>query len=273
MATNLVPSTGGSSRSIAIKRSGALAKHAAKKHAAKAAKHAAKKHAAKHAAKKHAEKHAAKKHAKKAAKHISTELVQFAVGDWQDEQQELGEAAVLGSYAEKHVGKKENKEKKHNRKLLTKAFHHLQRASAVISLIEPDSGGDLKMLLHHGVELFREASKGKGHKSESLVQSAFGLLSSAEHLSMAGLYAARSVHQLDVEVPSTTQVEERLAELAPRLEAASNSKKIRKHGERLLEMAHELLQRAEAADHDPHLAYELVMAVDGLCLAFEAGLE
>src|SRR5579871_5414208 len=103
MATNLVPSTGGSSKSIATRRSGALVKHAAKKQAAKAAKHAAKKHAAK----KHAEKNAAKKHAKKAAKHVPVELTHFAVGDWQDEQQELGEAAVLGSYAEKHAGKKE----------------------------------------------------------------------------------------------------------------------------------------------------------------------
>ncbi len=38
-------------------------------------------------------------------------------------------------------------------------------------------------------------------------------------------------------------------------------------------MARELLVRAEGADHDPHLAYELTMAVDGLAKALDAGLE
>jgi len=268
MATNLVPSTG-ASKAFAAKRPTALLKHAAKKHAAKAAKHAAKKHAAKKHAAKEA-KHAAKKHASKAAKHAATDLALKEAARKTHAEKRAAKEQKQAHKDEKHAAKKE---KKHNRKLLTKAFHHLQRASAVISLIEPDSGGDLKMLLHHGVELFREASRSKSQKVESTIQSAFGLLSSAEHLAMAGLYAARGVHQLEIEVPSTEQVEARLAELAPRLKAAADSRKTRKASARLLEMAHELLKRAEAADHDPHLAYELVMAVDGLCLAFEAGLE
>ena len=34
-----------------------------------------------------------------------------------------------------------------------------------------------------------------------------------------------------------------------------------------------MVKRAEGADHDPHLAWELVMGADGICAALEAGVE
>ena len=107
-------------------------KHSAKK----AAKHPAKKHAfkhpGKHAAKKHAEKHAAK-HAAKAAKHAS-----------------------------KHVGQAELLHEDEHEKDLAQAFHHLQRAVAVVSLLEQESGGDLKLLLENGITLYRKAAAKSG---------------------------------------------------------------------------------------------------------------
>jgi hypothetical protein len=133
------------------------------KTAAKAAKHPAKKHAAgKHAAKKHAAKHAAKHPGKKAAKKAASPLrdevasaerkVEDAIGDHQAE--------------------------------LDMAFHHLHRAAAVISLLEKDSGGDLRMLLEHGIDLYRSATGAQ--RAEGVVRCAFGILRAAEHLGMAG---------------------------------------------------------------------------------------
>jgi hypothetical protein len=40
----------------------------------------------------------------------------------------------------------------------------------------------------------------------------------------------------------------------------------------LVGLGWELLRRADAAEEDPHLAYELTMAADGLCTALEEGL-
>ncbi|MBB5056029.1 nucleotide-binding universal stress UspA family protein [Granulicella aggregans] len=199
---------------------------------------AIKKHAKK-AAKKHAaKKHAAKKHAKKAAKHA---------GDHGLEEN----STKSGGSAEQE---------------LRRAFHHLQRASAVISLIEAESGGDLKVMLHYGIELYREASEGKVRKARA----AAGLLRATEHLAMAGLYAARGVHPLHVKEPAMDDIEElgwsigqRLAEVDPATE----------YGLRLHAMVFELVKRAEGSEHDPHLAWELVNGADGVCVALEAGIE
>jgi len=251
MAKSLV-SGSSSSKAIAAKHTPAAKKHAAKKHPAK--KHAAKKPATpKHAGKE--AKHAGKKAAKKAAKHLPPEGIP---------------AKTPASPSPPSYGKR-------SRKLLTKAFHHLQRASAVISLIEPESGGDLKVLLHHGVQLYRDASQPVLPNRRLAAERAYGLLAAAEHLAMAGLYAARGVHQLDVDFPSTEKVEERFEELGSRLEKASRGEG-GDFAERLQAIALELLRRAEAAGFeaeigDPHLAYELVMAADGLCLVLEAGPE
>jgi hypothetical protein len=205
---------------------------AIKKHAKKAAKKHAKK-----AAKKHAE----KKHAKKAAKHASS----------------------AGS-PRKNADAAFSVEKE-----LQRAFHHLQRASAVISLIEAESGGDLKVLLHHGIERYRDASDAP-RLERTFLRAAVGLLRAAEHLAMAGLYAARGVHQLNIEVPPTDEIEAHAQSLGPRLAKLNPGTA---YGLRLHAMVYELVKRAEGADHDPHLAWELVMGADGICAALEAGVE
>lgn len=231
-----------------------------------------------HAAKKHAaKKTAAKKHAKKSVERDAEEL-RIALHD--------------ARHGDRHGKKHDDKKKedkgnggKHERKALekafaksanksiSKAFHHLERASAVISLIEPESGGDLKLLLHAGIELYREVTSVKKHqRDERRVACALGLLAASEHLSMAGLYAARGVHQLAIEPPSTKELEDRLKELTERLDEAG-ARRRKGYPARLVEMARELLVRAEGADHDPHLAYELTMAVDGLVKALDSGLE
>jgi hypothetical protein len=221
----------GAGRQIAAKGPAAI-----KKSAKKAAKKSAKK-AAKHAAKKHSAKHAAK-HAKKAAKHAS-----------RDASRDLERGRVDDE--------------------LRRAFHHLQRASAVISLIEPGSGGDLKVLLHYGIERYRDASS-LGGPQPWRVSLALGLLRAAEHLAMAGLYAARGVHPLNVEVPPAYELDALGAAIAAR---AAEVEPGGAYGVGLRSTVYELLKRADAAGDDPHLAWELLMGADGLCAALEAGVE
>ena len=215
--------------------SGALAKAPGATHPAKAAKHAVKKHAAKKHAAKHAEKHAAKKHAKKAAKESGSKSAsaQLMTGD---------------SGAE-----------------LSRAFHHLQRAAAVISLLEGESGGDLRTLMDDGVAMYQEAS---ANASKTSAKCATGLLRAAEHLAMAGLYVARRGFRVEVKMPSHKQVGKLREELGPRLAGAGASR----NGKRVAEMARELLRRARGAEEDAHLEFELVTAAEGLCAALEAGL-
>lgn len=194
----------------------------------------AKKHALKNAPKK-----AAKKHAKKhAAKHAG---------------KPKGGASLKGSKRELAAE-------------LTAAFHHMQRAAALVSLIEQESGSDLKVMLHRGVGLYREASEGR----TEVVLAALGLLRATEHLAMAGLYSAREKQLLYVDVPETAALEASMQRSAERLETMTAAEG---YAERVLSIAMELLRRAEAADHDVHLAFELAMAAEGLCLALESGLD
>jgi len=205
---------------------------------AKSGPSAIKKHAKK-AGKKAAKKAPAKKHAKKAAKH----------------------AGEPGSHNRLEMGTAPGRE-------LGRAFHHLQRASAVISLLEGESGGDLKVLLHHGAESYREASSGRPRKER--VALALGLLRAAEHLAMAGLYASRGVQLLNItHPPEEEELARHAAEIAAR---AANTDPGRDYGLRLRAMVYELLKRADAAEEDPHLAWELVTAAEALTAALEAGV-
>ena len=221
-------------RRVGMKAAKKAAKHPAKKHAAK-------KHAEKHAAK-HAEKHAAKKVAAKGVKHVLNKVASA---------ERSVDEGVDGHQAE-----------------LEMAFHHLHRAAAVISLLEKDSGGDLRALLEHGIDLYRSATGAK--RSPAIVRCAFGLLRAAEHLGMAGLYSARSEHRVTVAPPAQSEVAAHLQALGPRLDKLPRSE--RENARRLEAMAHELLRRAHKSSHDPHLEYELTMAADGICTALEQGM-
>ncbi len=154
---------------------GAMERRVGMKVAAKAAKHPAKKHAAKKHAAKHAEKHA--------AKHAGLKL------------------------GEEHFGGE--------RERLGKAFHHLQRASAVISLLEADSGGDLRTLLGHAVRVYRIASSGKANGGAE--DAAWGLARGAEHLALAGLYLARKEHATGLPAPGPEEADRRLGKARKRL--------------------------------------------------------
>ena len=218
----------------------------------KAAKKAGKKAAKKAPAKKHpANKHPAKKHpAKGPVEHFPDPMMHHlmdAVDDAPPPRRPAGEHAIE----------------------LALAFHHLQRAGAVISLLEHDSGGDLRMLLEHGIELYRKAS-GSGKRKAESVLCAHGLLRAAEHLGMAGLYAARSDYRVLVAPPKQSVVAEHLSKLGPRLDELPPAE--REMGRRLEAMARELLRRAHDSGHDPHLEYELTMAAEGICTALEEGL-
>ena len=135
-----------------------------------------------------------------------------------------------------------------------RAFHHLQRAVALLSLLEQDSGGDLRMLLDAGIGAYRR----------EVWEEAAGLLRAAEHLGMAGLYAARADYRVAVKEPVSDDLEKKLDRVAACIDDLEDFAGEGIHG-RLYAMAAELLKRAEAADHDFHLAWELVGAADGLC--------
>jgi hypothetical protein len=219
---------------------GKAAKKAAKKGAKKGAKHAIEKHAAKkHAIAKHPGKKAAKEAAKKAAKKAPAKVS-----------------------ALKHDPKPP-----HESSSLTRAFHHLQRGVAVISLVEEDSGSDLRSLLEQGIELYRRASElGADHR---LAGQALGILAAAEHMGQAGLYSARVDFRVEVPAPPTAATEELLRILRGRLEVLGRPP--RPEAEMLLGASWELLRRADAAGDDPHLEWELALAAEGLCTALENG--
>ncbi len=229
---------GGLERRVGLK----AAKKAAKKDAKKGAKHTIEKHAAK----KHAiEKHAGKKAAKEAAKKAGTKV-----------------PAKVSALKD---GRRDDHEPKDAQ--LARAFHHLQRATALISLLEQDSGGDLRGLLEQGAQLYRRASETGADRK--LAGQAFGALAAAEHMSMAGLYSARVEFRIDVSAPSSGAMEEHLRKLRGRLETLGRP--ARSEAEMLLGAAWELLRRADAAGDDPHLEWELGMAAEGLCTALENG--
>jgi hypothetical protein len=191
------------------------------------------KKAAKHATKKHV----AKKQAKKTANHIG----------------------------QKAAGSKTTSASDHG---LMTAFHHMQRASVVISLMEKGTGEDLRDLLERGVKLYRKASEDED--DNKFILRAIGVLRAAEHLSLAGLYAAREKHRQKVASPAPAWLEKFIEETDHRLEKIEGGE--RGKGTDLFPVTVELLRQAEDSDHDAHLAFELAMAADALCFALESGL-
>jgi type I site-specific restriction endonuclease len=186
---------------------------------------------------KHAEKRASKKHANKAVKRETYKVAKPRL-----------------AYATDHG--------------LMTAFHHMQRASVVMSLMEEGTGEDLRDLLQRGVKLYRKALEdGAGNK---FVLRAIGVLRAAEHLSMAGLYAARDKHRQKVASPTPEWLAKVIAETDHRLEQIEHEE--RGKGTNLFPVTVELLRQAEEADLDAHLAFELAMAADALCFALENGL-
>ena len=151
---------------------------------------------------------------------------------------------------------------------LMTAFHHMQRASVVMSLMEEGTGEDLRDLLKRGVKLYRKAVEDDA--GSKVVLQAIGVLRAAEHLSMAGLYAARVEHKQKVTSPTPEWLAKVTAESDRRLEQLGHQD--RGKGPDLFPVTVELVRRAEGSDHDAHLAFELAMAADALCFALENGL-
>jgi hypothetical protein len=152
---------------------------------------------------------------------------------------------------------------------LMTAFHHMQRASVVMSLMEKGTGKDLRRLLERGVKLYRKAIEDDDTENKFVLR-AIGVLRAAEHLSMAGLYAARRKHRQKVTAPTPEWLAKVVAQTDHRLEQVRHLE--RGKGTDLFPVTVELLRQAEAADIDAQLAFELAMAADALCFALEHGL-
>jgi hypothetical protein len=196
---------------------------------------------------------ALKKHAKKTAKHAAKKHVAKHAKKAAKKAGEKGVAS--GAVYATDYG-------------LMTAFHHMQRASVVISLMEKGTGDDLRDLLERGVKLYRKATEGEAENK--FVLRAIGVLRAAEHLSLAGLYEARKKHKQKVASPSPEWLQKFIAEADHRLERIEHAE--RGKGTDLFPVTVELLRQAEDADHDAQLAYELAMAADALCFALENGL-
>jgi hypothetical protein len=151
---------------------------------------------------------------------------------------------------------------------LMTAFHHMQRASVVMSLMEEGTGEDLRDLLKRGVKLYRQAVE-EDARSKAVLQ-AIGVLRAVEHLAMAGLYVARVKHKQKVTSPTPEWLAKVTAESDHRLEQIEHQE--RGKGPDLFPVTVELVRRAEGSDHDAHLAFELAMAAHALCFALENGL-
>jgi hypothetical protein len=148
------------------------------------------------------------------------------------------------------------------------AFHHMQRASVVMSLMEKGTGKDLRQLLERGVKLYRKAMEDE--VKEKTVLRAIGVLRAVEHLSMAGLYSARRKHRQKVTPPTPKWLAKVIGETDHRLEQVEHQE--RGKGPDLFPVTVTLLRQAEDKDLDAHLAFELAMAADALCFALENGL-
>ena len=151
---------------------------------------------------------------------------------------------------------------------LMTAFHHMQRASVVMSLMEKGTGKDLRRLLERGVKLYRKAMEDEA--KEKIVLRAIGVLRAVEHLSVAGLYAARRKHRQKVTAPTPEWLAKVVAETDQRLGKIEQQE--RGKGTDLFPVTGELLRQAEDPKLDAHLAFELAMAADALCFALENGL-
>lgn len=148
------------------------------------------------------------------------------------------------------------------------AFHHMQRASVVMSLMAKGTGKDLRRLLERGVKLYRKAMEEEA--KEKTVLRAIGVLRAVEHLSMAGLYAARRKHRQKVSSPTPKWLAKVISETDHRLRRIEHQE--RGKGTDLFPVTVELLRQAGDKDLDAHLAFELAMAADALCFALENGL-
>ena len=110
----------------------------------------------------------------------------------------------------------------------------------------------------------------KDEAGDRKLRRALGVLRAAEHLSLAGLYAARHKHRQKMASPAPKWLSEFIAETDGRLAKVEGME--RSKGPNLHPVSVELLRQAEEADHDPHLAYELAKAAEALCCALENGL-
>ena len=190
-----------------------------------------------------------KKHAKKAAKHPPNK-----------------HAKKAAKHADEHDSALKHR---HNDDLgLMTAFHHMQRASIVISLMEKSGGEDLRELLDRGVKLYRKAHE-EAEKKKHVLR-AIGVLRAAEHLALAGLYAAREAHRQMVPPPGPKRLMKFIEETGRRLDRLNDRE--RGKGADLFPATEVILRRAEETEQDLHLAFELAMAADALCFAMENGL-
>jgi len=151
---------------------------------------------------------------------------------------------------------------------LMTAFHHMQRASVVMSLMEEGSGEDLRKLLKRGVNLYRQAVVDDS-RSKAVLQ-AIGVLRAAEHLSMAGLYSARAKHKQKVITPTPEWLTKVVGETGNRLDRIQRVERGR--GTDLFPVTVGLLRQAGDKVLDAQMAFELAMAADALCFALENGL-
>jgi hypothetical protein len=151
---------------------------------------------------------------------------------------------------------------------LMTAFHHMQRASVVMSLMDEGTGEDLRDLLKRGVKLYRKAVEDDA-KNKFVLQ-AIGVLRAVEHLAMAGLYAARAKYKQKATSPTPEWLAKVVAETDHRLGQVEGKERSKRKD--LFPVAMKLVRRAEGSDHDAHLAFELAMAADALCFALENGV-
>ncbi len=112
------------------------------------------------------------------------------------------------------------------------------------------------------MKLYRKAIDDDAESA--IVLRAIGVLRAAEHLSLAGLYVARAKHKQKVTSPTPQWLAKLIAETDRRLEKLVDAE--RGKGTDFFPVTVELLRQSQDPKIDAHLAFELAMSADALCL-------
>ncbi len=209
---------------------------------------AAKRHApAKHAPAKHAKKHAKKQAAKKdGAAPSSRHSLSSRPADADRLAHELG-----------------------------RAFHHLNRSTALLSLLKQEIGAGLRPFLERAVTLYLEAmefASDEPRHAGDLAACAAELLLAIEHLASAGVYAQEKASVPTFPAPQSSMDSAMFDRIHGRV--AKLGREDRDLARAIRDAARSLVERADEARgmRDWHLAYEFLAAAEALAAALETGV-
>ncbi len=221
---------------------------------------AATKHAVEHAPAKHAKKHAKKHAAKHAKKHAAKHAGRSVAGSSAESANHQGSRSAPDDRVARELGR---------------AFAHLNRSTAFLSLLKQEIGAGLRPFLERAVTLYLQAMEFAGDEpahAGDLAECAAELLRAVEHLASAGIYAQEKPSIPTFPAPETSMDRALIDSIRARVEKLGRGD--RELARAIRDAARSLVDRADEARamRDWHLAYEFLLAADGLAAALNTGV-